>query len=290
MNKMRIGDAFSESFGFLKANWMQMLLWFGGALLLLCLLGYLMLGSTFVAMGMAPGDPSVAMGAMGKIMLFAIVATIILYGVCMLVWRGGMHPDEAPNFAWAFQAGPAFAFGMLVVMIGAYILVTIVAFILALIFGGALMGMGSLMSLDSGLGAMGGGMIALVAVLYLAFILFILWVQGRFSVTGPVMAERLTRNPVTGLSESWKLTRASQWTIVGFYVVFAIAIFAYVFVAGMIFGGILGAVAGGSVVGMMLTMVLTGLLVYLPVLMVSFSAPVGIYRAIAPQASTDIFA
>lgn len=289
MNKMRIGDAFSESFGFLKANWMQMLLWFGGALVLLGLLGYLMLGSTMTAMAMAPNDPTVMMGAMGKFILFGIFASIILYGVCMLVWRGGMHPGEAPNFVWAFQAGPAFAFGMLVVMIAAYILLAIVMFVLALIFGGALMGMGSLMSSDSGLGAMSGGMIALVAVLYVAFILFILWVQGRFSVAGPVMAERLTRNPVTGLSESWKLTQASQWTIVGFYVVFAIAIFAYVFVAGMIFGAILGAVAGGSVVGAMLTMVVMGLVVYLPMLMMSFSAPVGIYRAIAPQASTDIF-
>ena len=67
MNKMSIGAAFSETFAFLKANWMQMLIWFGGALLLLGLLGYLLLGSTFSAMAMSPGDPSVAMGAFGKI-------------------------------------------------------------------------------------------------------------------------------------------------------------------------------------------------------------------------------
>ena len=54
MNKMSIGAAFSETFAFLKANWMQMLIWFGGALLLLGLLGYLLLGSTFSAMAMSP--------------------------------------------------------------------------------------------------------------------------------------------------------------------------------------------------------------------------------------------
>ena len=32
MSKMSIGAAFSETFAFLKANWMQMLIWVGGAL------------------------------------------------------------------------------------------------------------------------------------------------------------------------------------------------------------------------------------------------------------------
>jgi len=58
MVKMSIGAAFSETFAFLKANWMQMLIWVGGALLLVGLLGYLFLGSTFSALAMAPNDPS----------------------------------------------------------------------------------------------------------------------------------------------------------------------------------------------------------------------------------------
>lgn len=132
-------------------------------------------------------------------------------------------------------------------------------------------------------------MIVGIVIAYVAVLLFILWVQGRFSVAGPVMAERLTRNPITGLSESWKLTQASQWTIVGFYVVFIIASIAYVLVAGLIFGGILGAVAGGSVIGAMLTMVVMGLVVYLPTMMLSFSIPVGIYRAIAPNGAAEVF-
>src|SRR3546814_10341315 len=74
-------------------------------------------------------------------------------------------------------------------------------------------------------------------------IVFLLWVQGRFMVAGPVMAERLTRNPVTGLGESWRLTGPSQWVIVGFYLLFTIGVFVYALIAGMIFGGILGAIA-----------------------------------------------
>ncbi|HWT43814.1 MAG TPA: hypothetical protein VN152_14295 [Sphingopyxis sp.] len=293
MTKMSIGAAFSETFAFLKANWQQMLLWVGGALVVVGLLGYLFLGSTFSAMALAPNDPSLIMGAFGKIFLFALIAAVILYGVSMLIWRGGLHPGEAPNFAWAFQAGPAFAFGMFVVMVAAYILVFIVMFILTLIFGAALGGMGALSpsALESGAaGAVGGGAIFLMIILYIAVIVFMLWVQARFSVAGPVMADRLTRNPVTGLGESWRLTGASQWAIVGFYLLFTIGIFIYALIAGMIFGGILGAIAGGSVVGAILTMIVMAAAVYLPMIMISFSMPIGIYRALAPRASGDVFA
>jgi hypothetical protein len=293
MTKMSIGAAFSETFAFLKANWMQMLIWVGGALVVVGLLGFLLLGSTFSAMALAPNDPSLILGAFSKIALFALVAAIIFYGVSMLIWRGGMHPGEAPNFAWAFQAGPALAFGMFVVMIAANILITIIMFILTLIFGAALGGMGAFSpgALESGgAGAIGGGAIFLIVVLYIALFVFLLWVQGRFMVAGPVMAERLTRNPVTGLGESWRLTAPSQWVIVGFYLLFVIGIIIYAMIAGMIFGGILGAIIGGSAVGAILTMIVMAALVYLPIIMISFSMPVGIYRAIAPRASGDVFA
>lgn len=293
MTKMSIGAAFSETFAFLKANWMQMLIWVGGALVVVGLLGYLFLGSTFSAMALAPNDPSLVMGAFGKIALFALIAAVIFYGVSMLIWRGGMHPGEAPNFAWAFQAGPALAFGMFVVMIAAYIVIFIIMFILTLIFGAALGGMGAFSpgALESGgAGAIGGGAIFLMVILYIAMIVFLLWVQGRFMVAGPVMAERLTRNPVTGLGESWRLTGPSQWVILGFYLLFTIGIFVYALIAGMIFGGILGAVLGGSAVGAILTMIVMAALVYLPLIMLSFSIPVGVYRAIAPRASGDVFA
>jgi len=290
MTKMSIGAAFSETFAFLKANWMQMLIWVGGALVVVGLLGYLFLGSTFSAMALAPNDPSLVMGAFGKIALFALIAAIVFYGVSMLIWRGGMHPGEAPNFAWAFQAGPALAFGMFVVMIAAYIVIFVIMLVLTLIFGAAMGGMGGLSPAALESGAVGGGAIFLMVILYIGLIVFMLWVQARFMVAGPVMADQLTRNPVTGLGESWRMTGASQWTIVGFYLLFTIGVFVYALIAGMIFGGILGAIVGGSVVGAILSMIVMAALVYLPIIMISFSMPVGVYRAIAPRASGDVFA
>ncbi|MGH6653305.1 MAG: hypothetical protein ACREB7_19490 [Sphingopyxis sp.] len=291
MVKMSIGAAFSETFAFLKANWMQMLIWVGGALLLVGLLGYLFLGSTFSALAMAPNDPSIMMGAFGKIGLFALIAAVILYAACMLIWRGGMYPGEAPNFGWALQAGPAFAFGMFVVFIAAYIVIFIVILIFGLIFGAALGGMSGFSPGAMESGAVGGGAMAIGAILYIGLLVFMLWVQGRFIVAGPVMADRLTRNPITGLSESWKLTQASQWTIVGFYLLFTILIVVYAFVAGLVFGAILGGIASsGSIVAAIISMIITAAVVYLPILMVSFSMPVGVYRALAPRASGDVFA
>lgn len=293
MMKMSIGAAFSETFAFLKANWMQMLIWVGGALVVVGLLGYLVLGSTLSAMALAPNDPSLVMGAFGRIFLFALIAGVILYGVSMLIWRGGMHPGEAPNFAWAFQAGPALALGMLVVMIGAYIVIFIIMLILTLIFGAAIGGMGGLSPealTSGGASAIGGGALLLMIILYIGLLVFMLWVQGRFLVAGPVMADQLTRNPVTGLGESWRLTGPSQWTIVGFYLLFTIGVFIYALIAGMIFGGVLGAILGGSAVGAILTMIVMAAVVYLPIIMISFSMPVGVYRAIAPRASGDVFA
>lgn len=290
MTKMSIGAAFSETFAFLKANWMQMLIWVGGALVVVGLLGYLLLGSTFSAMALAPNDPSLVMGAFGKIALFALIAGIIFYGVSMLIWRGGMHPGEAPNFAWAFQAGPALAFGMFVVMIAAYIVIFVIMLVLTLIFGAAMGGMGGLSPAALESGAVGGGAIFLMIILYIGLLVFMLWVQGRFIVAGPVMADQLTRNPMTGLGESWRLTGPSQWTIVGFYLLFTIGVFVYALIAGMIFGGVLGAILGGSMVGAILSMIVMAALVYLPIIMVSFSMPVGVYRALAPRASSDVFA
>lgn len=290
MVKMSIGAAFSETFAFLRANWMQMLMWMGGAIVVLGILGYLMLGSTFAAMAMAANDPSAMMGAFSRIFLFAILAGVILYAVGMLIWRGGLHPGEAPNFGWAFQAGPAFAFGMFVVMMAAYILVIIISLILALIFGAALGGAGGFSPGALQSGAVSGGAMAVLFVYYLAILVFFLWLQGRLSVAGPVMAERLTRNPVTGITESWKLTAASQWSVVGFYVLFTILTVVYAFVAGLIFSGIIGGLAGGSAFGMILSMIVMGLIVYLPILMVSISMPIGIYRAISPVTSGDVFA
>lgn len=284
MAKMRIGAAFSESFAFLKANWVQMMIWAGGALLLLCAIGFVLLGSTFAAMAGGGGDPSALLAAFGRIFLFALVAGVVLYAACMLIWRGGMHPGEAPNFGWALQAGPAFAFGTFVLMLVVYLLFGTVAFVFLLIFGIGF----SPAALQSG--AMGGGTILMLAFVYIGFLVFMLWIQARISVAGPVMADRLTRNPVTGFVESWKLTRASQWTIVLFLVVFAILTFVYILVVGLIGGAVFGAIASGSMIGSIIMTIVSAAVIYLPILMLSFSVPIGLYRTLAPRASGDVFA
>src|SRR3546814_17322878 len=113
MIKMSIGAAFSETFAFLKANWTKMLMWMGGTIVVLGILGYLMLGSTFAAMAMATttNDPSVMLGAFSRIFLFAILPAVILYAVGLLIWSGWLHPDKPLNFGCALKTGPASPLG-----------------------------------------------------------------------------------------------------------------------------------------------------------------------------------
>src|SRR3546814_19559441 len=118
-------------------------------------------------------------------------------------------------------------------------------------------------------------------------IVFLLWVQGRFMVAGPVMAERLTRNPVTGLGESRRLTGPSQWVIVGSYLLFTIGVFVYALIAGMNFGGIIGAIAGGSVVGAMLKMIVLASLDDRPIFPLLLLVPV-LISGVALGKSVDV--
>src|SRR3546814_12512492 len=92
--------------------------------------------------------------------------------------------------------------------------------------------------------ALSGGAMAVAFVYYVAVLVFFLWLQGRLSVAGPVMAQKLTRNPVTGITESWKLPGASPSEIVGVNILFNILMVVFAFIVGMIFGGITGALAG----------------------------------------------
>src|SRR3546814_20586583 len=92
MIKMSIGAAFSETFAFLKANWTKMLMWMGGTIVVLGILGSLMLGSTFAAMAMATptNDPSVMLGASSRIFLFALLSPVILQERMSALWGKGV--------------------------------------------------------------------------------------------------------------------------------------------------------------------------------------------------------
>ncbi|SKB67285.1 hypothetical protein [Sphingopyxis flava] len=291
MVKMSIGAAFSETFAFLKANWMQMLMWLGGAVVLVCLLGWLFLRNTVATMMMAQGDPSAALGAMGSIFLFAIVAGIIVTAASLLIWRSGLVGGEpASDIGWGLGAGAAYMFAMVVVYIATVILMYIVLLIVGLlavaVFGASGMSFESLAT--SGASA---GLIFFAFLFYAAVLIFFLWFFGRLSVAGPLMAANRSSNPFTALGESWRLTSASQWTIVGFNILMAILFFVFLFIVSMVLGGVIGGMSSPDAgVGALIGALIVALLVYVPMVLVSVSMPAAVYRCVGSRTETDVFA
>ena len=86
-----------------------MLLYLGGALVAIALLGWLLLGSTFASMAASPNDPSAALSAFGKIFFFAIIAGTVMFAASLLVWRSGLvGGDPAADIGWSLGAGAAY--------------------------------------------------------------------------------------------------------------------------------------------------------------------------------------
>ncbi|WP_077145989.1 hypothetical protein [Sphingopyxis sp. KK2] len=291
MVKMSVGAAFSETFGFLKTNWMQMLLWLGGAVVVVCLLGWLLLRNAMMTMMMAQGDPSAAFGAFGSFILFGFIAGTIVYAASLLIWRTGLVGGEpASDIGWGLGAGFALMLGNFVVQIGVMILFYIVLFIVGLLAIGVF-GASGLSPEAFASGGASAGLILFGIIFYIAIIVFFLWFFGRLTAAGPLMAVNRSSNPFSAFAESWKLTSASQWTIVGFNFVMILLFLVFIFVVSMVFGGLSSTMmtpdaGAGAVVGLLLM----ALIVYVPVILVSVSMPAGIYRCIGTQGSPDVFA
>ncbi len=291
MIKMSIGAAFSETFAFLKANWTQMLLWLGGAVVIACILGWLLLRNAMGAMMMAQGDPSAAFGAMGSFILFGFIAGTVVFAASLLIWRTGLVGGEpASDIGWGLGAGAAYMLGFIVIYIATIILTYIVVLILGLlafaIFGASGLSLESLAS-----GGASAGLIFFGVLIYIAFIVFFLWLFGRLSVAGPLMAVNRSANPFSAFAESWRLTGASQWTIVGFNLLMTILMFVFLFVISLILGGVTSAImTPGAGAGAMIGGLIFALLIYVPIVLISVSMPAGVYRCISVRTGSDVFA
>jgi hypothetical protein len=274
--KATIGGIFSGTFEFLKANWLIMIGMFVVACVLLGLLGYLMIGS-FISQAMTGGqpDPSAILAMMGQLFLFYLIMLVVMNAVSLSVWRHGMTNGQDPvtsNIGWALLGGVTltlFYFGLIIAL---YIALTIVMLILFAIVGGgvSMMDPGGFSPEN-----LAGPVVAVIVLLYLAILVASLWFWARLSVMGPVMAVGRTVNPFTGLTESWRLTRPSQWTIVGFLFLAMIGVIVLFFVGGL--------VSGATGVPWLI------FLLYIPLLLFWWSVPPGIHGQVATTYSAAVF-
>lgn len=293
MSEFSLGRAFSETFAFLKTNWLSMLLWMGGAVLLLAIVFSVMIGGNFALLSSGAAGPdnvSAVFAMIGQIFLFGLLAMVVLYGAGMMIWRMGLSREGSTgDIGWALVAGLTYAFAMFVVMLVAYLALILVAIVIMLVFGMAGGGMAAFT--DPASMNMGGGTIAAMIALYLAMIVAVMWLQGRLLAAGPIMADLRMTNPFAAIARSWRMSAPAHWRILGFLVVFLIVSYLIFFVLGMVGALVVAALAGESAAGGIAAIIVLAVVVYLPFLMLWMSIPPGIYRALGgTDDSAEVFA
>lgn len=292
MHKMTIGDAFSSTTDFFGRIWGVASLGVISVVLLAGLLGYAMIGGEFSNFALGPNpnqDPTQMLALLGRVYLVMFIAIIALSTINFLCWRHGItrgSESVVGNIGWALGAAclyilMSFAISI-ATLIAFYIILVIVALIAVAIFGLASF---SAENLAGGIGTgLGVGAIIAIILLYIVLIIGSLWLNARMSVMGPVMAAERTVNPITGLTRSWTLTKPSQWTIVGFFLLLFICAIIFLLLVGGVGGAMMGSMLGGDggaamgagAIGMMLVMAL----IYGSLLILWISVPGGIYLAL----------
>lgn len=282
MNKISISEAWAYATSFFNGqhpNHAIALIGMGivGPLLLNLAMG----GGAAMNPAAFAGGPDAVLAMGGSLILIGLLGFILQSGSYFASWRLGLMPGKE-------TIGSALGYGLVAAL---PVLLLTVAFILLIgIVAGIVFG-ASLMPLLAGgqptdAGAAGAGIMMLLGLPL--FLLFLLWLSARFSCMGPIMAHGRTFNPLPALAESWRMTAASQWKLMGYFVLLAIVIFIIAMIVGMIAG--VGAIAGGdSGAGFGFALVLSSL-IGIPIAYLYVGVPAGIYRALGGGNAGDVFA
>jgi len=244
----------------------------------------LLLGGAAVMDPAMMASGAASMAAMGGTMfLLGIIGFLLQLASYFASWRMGLVPGQE-NVGSALGYGLVASLPVLLITVG---FVLVFGIIFALLFGGSMMPllMGGGAPTDSqALGSLGMVFLALPVFLAAA-----LWLSARFCVMAPVMAANRSYNPLTALGESWRMTAASQWKIMGYFVLIAIVIGIISMIFGVVFGiSMLAGNEPGSGAIAMVTIV--GALVGIPVAYLYVGIPAGIYKALGGGNTSEVFA
>ena len=307
MQRMTIGGAFAAMMQFIRSSWWVIILSLLLAIAVAVGASALLVGDQIAllasgALGaQAQPDPSAMLRIIGAVYLLLFLLGLSVLVASFVSWRhdltGGRESPFA-NLLWAMGASALSMVAMIIVAIGAVIAIYIVMLVIGLaflaIFG--LSGFSPTGLSGNAMAGLGAGAIGAIVFLYIGFLVAFYWIYGRFIAAGPVMAAQRTMNPITGLIESWQLTRRSQWVIVGFLLLVALLNVVLMLVLAFASGGTLGLVTGlsgghpaATGAGGMVMVVL----IYIPSLLLSIAMPMAVYRQVAdlsPDGAGDIFA
>ena len=283
MNKISISQAWSYATSFFSgqaANHAIALI--GVGIVVPLVLQFALGGGAMMAdpMSLAAGGGMAAMG--GLMILLSLINYILQTGSYFASWRIGLTNGAEP-------VGSALGYGMIAALPTLLLgIVIVIVFVLIgfVVFGGA---MAPMMMGGQPSEAMTAGSSILILLLAPLFLLFMVWVAARLCCTGPAMADQRTFNVLTGLSESWRMTAASQWKIFAYFILIGIVFFVIAMILGMIVGVSMfagGAPSGGAMIGI----IIGALLLSIPMAYLQVAIPAGIYRALGGRSQSDVFA
>jgi hypothetical protein len=219
----------------------------------------------------------------GTVFLLGLIGFIVQMGSYFASWRMGLAPGQ-DSVGSALGYGLVAALPVLLVTIG---FIIVVGLVIGVLFGGAMLPM--LMGGDpTAAGAAGSvGMVFLALPLFFAFFL---WLTARLCVMAPIMAAGRSYNPLPALAESWRMTAASQWKLMGYFVLLFIVAMILMMVLGLVFGVSALASGGEPGAGSMVLITIVGALVGIPIAYLYVGIPAGIYKALGGGDRADIFA
>lgn len=281
MSKISIGQAWSYAVSFFAGQ---------GVNHAIVLIGVGIFAPMILQFGIGGGaaitDPMAfaggGMAALGGMMiLLSIIGYIIQTGSYFASWRIGLTNGGEP-------LGSALGFGIIaalpVLLLGIALGLALAA-IAFLIFGSAMAPM-----LMGGSPEAAAGTGALLLLLIPVFLFVALWLAARFCCMGPIMADRRSYNVISALGESWRLTAASQWKIIGYFVLLFVAAIVIFMILAMIVGVSMFAGGGAPDGGALVAMIVGGLLLGIPMAYLQVGIPAGIYKALGGSSPSDIFA
>lgn len=130
----------------------------------------------------------------------------------------------------------------------------------------------------SGIALMIGFLLLIIPGLYLA---------GRLSLIGPVMAANDVKNPITAIQDSWNYTRNNGWAILGFMIVVGLVGGVAMMISGAIFGALFALILPASVANVANQVVQAFLSAGLSLIMLLVVT--SIYRQLGPTKNQETF-
>ncbi len=284
MSKISISQAWSYTTSFFAgqaANHAIVLI--GVGIFVPLVLQFVVGGGTLMAdpMSFAMSGNFAAMGAL--MALVGLLNYVLQTGSYFASWRIGLTGGAEP-------LGSALIYGVIAALptlLLGFVAVLVLGLLAFLIFGSAFAPL--MMGAQPSEGAVAStGILLLLLIPF--FLLFLLWLGVRFSCTGPVMADRRTFNILTGLGESWRITSASQWKILGYFLLISLALLILFMILGMIVGVSMFASGGTPSSASMIGMIVGAVLLGIPAAYLQVGVPAGIYRALGGMHQADVFA